>query len=145
MSLIECPKGREETRESASPRDFQVPVNQNCPTHIIPTCVLSAFSRRAFQPCNESLTQHLAIVISSLQHEVFSDKTPGLDPIREVTAPRTRPVEDLILIILPDRPVRAFWTPALSAAIHGYYDRVATVWIHDELYVGFWCLPHDGR
>jgi hypothetical protein len=63
------------------------------------------------------------------------------DLVAEITEKRF----GLILIILPDRPVRAFWTPALSAAIHGYYDRVATVWIHDELYVGFWCLPHDGR
>jgi hypothetical protein len=54
------------------------------------------------------------------------------DLVAEITEKRF----GLILIILPDRPVRAFWTPALSAAIHGHYDRVATVWIDDELYVG---------
>jgi hypothetical protein len=43
------------------PYELQIPVNESGPTHIIAFLVLSAFTRRAFQPRDESLQKRLAV------------------------------------------------------------------------------------
>jgi hypothetical protein len=52
--------------------------------------------------------------------------------VAEITAKRF----GLILIMAPDHPVRAFWTPTLTAAVHDSYHQTATISIDDEFHVG---------
>jgi hypothetical protein len=54
------------------------------------------------------------------------------DLVAEIAAKRF----GLILIMDPDRPVRSFWTPALTAAVRDSYHQTATVSIDDEFHVG---------